>query len=109
MFAPIERATKGKSLIKALCAEPSCIKKTRVNRSPAQLNAGKSAPALVTSAGALFPALSWAGLLLTLVFLMQLGSAHNAFIRLLPFVALSIGANIFYQAPVLNNWIALDT
>src|SRR5260363_78582 len=47
MFAPIERATKGKSLIKALCAEPSCIKKTRVNRSPAQLNAGKSAPALV--------------------------------------------------------------
>src|SRR5260363_50825 len=41
--------------------------------------------------------------------LMQLGSAHNAFIRLLPFVALSIGANIFYQAPVLNNWIALDT
>src|SRR5260363_21785 len=49
-----------------------------------------------------FPALSWAGLLLTLVFLMQLGSAHNAFIRLLPFVALSIGANIFYQAPVLN-------
>lgn len=63
----------------------------------------------ITSAGALFPALSWAGLLLTLVFLMQLGSAHNAFIRLLPFVALSIGANIFYQAPVLNNWIALDT
>src|SRR5260363_62174 len=47
MFAPIERATKGKSLIKALCAEPSCIKKTRVNRSPAQLNAGNSAPALV--------------------------------------------------------------
>src|SRR5260363_397048 len=39
----------------------------------------------ITSAGALFPALSWAGLLLTLVFLMQLGSAHNAFIRLLPF------------------------
>src|SRR5260363_137779 len=47
MFAPIERATKGKSLIKALCAEPSCIKKTRVNRSPAQLNAGKSAAELV--------------------------------------------------------------
>src|SRR5260363_293323 len=63
----------------------------------------------ITSAGTLFPALSWAGLLLTLVFLMQLGSTPKAFTRLLPFVALSIGANIFYLAPVLHNWIALDT
>src|SRR5260364_374865 len=47
MFAPIERATESDSLIKALCAEPSCIKKTRVNRSTDQLNEGKSAPALV--------------------------------------------------------------
>lgn len=63
----------------------------------------------ITSAGIFFPALGWIGLILTLVFLMQLASAHSTFFKIFPFIAMTIGANVFYRAPALNNWTALDT
>nr|WP_241265399.1 nitrilase-related carbon-nitrogen hydrolase [Burkholderia cenocepacia] len=63
----------------------------------------------ITSAGALFPGMGWAGLALTVSILYVLAHHKRPLFASLPFVVFALAVNLLYRAPSPVQWVGVDT